>query len=75
MEHITYEIKSFDNLTLKSRYYKYQEKNPELVKYKQSDEIINNIVIYFSYQFSIDRAIINLCYYNYIYNYILIYKE
>lgn len=28
MEHINYEIKSFDNLTLKARYYKYQEGAP-----------------------------------------------
>ena len=28
MEHITYEIKSFDNLTLKARYYKYQDGAP-----------------------------------------------
>lgn len=28
MEHITYEIKSFDNLSLKARYYKYQDGAP-----------------------------------------------
>lgn len=37
-------VESFTNFI--ERYYKYQEKNPELVKYKQSDEIINNIDLY-----------------------------
>lgn len=38
------EYKDVENFTdFVSRYYSYQEENPELVKYKQSDEIINDI--------------------------------